>query len=75
MKRLEVDPVRLFASRRCLTAQRVVVGDRRDMAEIVPGQHPSPLPIAFALLQTNLAELAPFNGRLVPFVSFFSATL
>ena len=130
MKRLEVDPVRLFASRRCLTTQRVVVGDR---------------PIAFALLQTNLAnitsyctmmevlcarklgqfrrhdgcgprkherasaggrdphmghrqgreksrsrfqavrsdtaqpsvgrELAPFNGRLVPFVSFFSATL
>ncbi len=145
MKRLEVDPVRLFASRRCLTTQRVVVGDRLDMAEIVPGQHRSPLAIAFALLQTNLAnitsycrmmevlcarrlgqfrrhdgcgprkherasaggrdppmghchgreksrsrfqavrsdaapasvdrELAPFNGRLVPFVSFFSATL
>jgi hypothetical protein len=133
MKRLEVDPGRLFASRRCLTTQRVVVGDRLDIAKIVPGQHRSPLPNAFAPLQTNLVfarklgqfrrhdgydprkyerasaggrdlhvghchgreksrsrfqavrsdaasasvdrELAPFNGRLVPFVSFFSATL
>jgi hypothetical protein len=131
MKSSEVDRGRLFASRRCPTTQQGVVGNRVDMAEVDMGEIGSPLPIAFALSQTNLLlarrsgqfrrrdgydprkyerasaggrdphmghgqeksrsrfhavrphaapasvdrKLAPFNGRLVPLVSFFSATL